>query len=142
MRQIMSCACVMHIHGLGTKSMSRSPICFNELGSWGERLNFSFEFQTEKVKGALLCQREREREGGTKGRAMVRRQQPKPPARLQPQKYSFFPLRITVLHCKHTRAYGPLDGPFFFFCLIIYTVCFSVQEINIAMHSSFYYLPS
>lgn len=64
MRQIMSCACVMHIHGLGTKSMSRSPICFNELGSWGERLNFSFEFQTEKVKGALLCQREREREGG------------------------------------------------------------------------------
>lgn len=51
----------MHIHSLDPKCTSRSPICFNELGSWGERLNFSSQFQTEKVKRALLCQREEER---------------------------------------------------------------------------------
>lgn len=48
------------------KSMSWSPICFNEPGSQGEQLNFSFQLQTQKVKGdemsCALPKTERNRE--------------------------------------------------------------------------------
>lgn len=48
----------MHIYGLDSESTSESLICFNELGSCGEPVNFSSELQTQKVKGALLGTKE------------------------------------------------------------------------------------
>lgn len=110
----MSHAWIMHIHGLDTKSMSWSPICFNELGSQGERLNFSFEFQTEKVKGALLCQRERRKQ---KGRAMARTRWPKPPARLHPQNALF--VSKSHSHIANIRTHRDVRGTFFCCCFFV-----------------------
>lgn len=120
----------MHIHGLDTKSKSWSPIRFNELGSWGERLNFSFQFQTERLKEPSSA---RERKGKNKGgRTMARQQWPKPPVRLRPGKIT---LSGSWFCFVNKRAYGP--SMVLFCCWIIYKVCISVQDINIAMHSYF-----
>lgn len=116
MRQIMSYGWIMHIHGLDTKSMSWSPICFNELSSQGEWLNFSFEFQTEKVKGSSPLPKRKQQ----KRRAMVCRHQAKNPScQVTATKTCiFFFLCGLWFHIVNTRS--PVDGSLF--CCIIHTM--------------------
>lgn len=138
MRQIMSYGWIMHIHGLDTKSMSWSPICFNELGSQGERLNFSFEFQTEKVKREFSSAREKATKGGEQ--RCVLDCEPKT-ARLQPRKVLFVSLCGLWFHIVNIRSWMDTRWSFFFFGCIIHTMhgfrFRAGKKINIARCSYF-----